>query len=48
MSKTDFERMCKMSSWATCNSQAQEKKKEGENDEEHANDGEEADMDQTT
>lgn len=44
MSKIDFERMSKMSSWATCNASAQERK----NDDEHANSGDEEDADLTT
>jgi tRNA:m4X modification enzyme len=51
MSKTEFERMCKMSSWATCSSskkQAKQTLEEGEEEEEHANDEEDENADETT
>lgn len=52
MTKIEFERMCKMSSWATCSSSKrrgkEEKGTEEEEEEEHANNEEEENADETT
>jgi tRNA:m4X modification enzyme len=50
MSKIEFERMCKMSSWATCSSSKRQGKelKDTEEEEEHANNEDEENVDETT
>lgn len=48
MSKVEFERMCKMSSWATCSSGNRSAKAEGDEEDEHENVVDEDNNDQTS